>query len=190
MTTTLYLVRHAESPFIFNMEKEREISGDGHEKSKKIAKLFKEIDINCIASSSYRRAVQTVYYLAQEKDLEIHEYDELIERQIKGMDYDLDWDVVEKGIEKSFENIDFALAGGETTREAQERSIPVIHKLLDENRGKNIVLGTHGNIMTIILKYFNGDYGYDFWKSTSKPDVYKLSFVETRLMNVERTWQE
>jgi 2,3-bisphosphoglycerate-dependent phosphoglycerate mutase len=61
---------------------------------------------------------------------------------------------------------------GETTRQAQERAIPIILKLLSDYEGKKIVIGTHGNIMTIILKYFDTNYGFEFWKQTSKPDIY------------------
>lgn len=93
-----------------------------------------------------------------------------------------------KAIEKSFEDIDFSLRGGESTRNAQERSIPIIEKLLDEYKGKSIVVGTHGNIMTIIMNYYNKEYGFNFWNSTSTPDIYELSFVSNKLRNIERLW--
>jgi 2,3-bisphosphoglycerate-dependent phosphoglycerate mutase len=188
--TTLYFVRHAESPFVFNKERERPISESGHEKSKVIAELLAHESIDYIFSSAYKRAIQTVEYLAREKKLMIHEYEEINERLIKGMDYKMEWHLLEEAIEKSFTNMDYALEGGETTRSAQERSIPLIHNLLEVYEGKTMVMATHGNIMTIILKYFNDDYGYDFWKTSSKPDIYKLTFEKKDLMSVERKWQK
>ncbi|WP_353958403.1 hypothetical protein [Bacillus sp. DX4.1] len=60
--------------------------------------------------------------------------------------------------------------------------------MLKDYEGKNIVIGTHGNIMTIIMNYFDDRYGYDFWKSTSKPDIYRLEFKNESLIKVKRLW--
>lgn len=188
MQTTIYMIRHAESPFVFGEEKTRGLSKEGLEKSKKVAEIFEDIDVDLIASSSYRRAIQTVEYLANKKDLPIIKFEELRERPIKGLDYKLPWDELVKAIEKSFADIDYSLRGGESTRKAQERSIPIMEKLLDEFKGKSIVIGTHGNIMTIIMNYYDKEYGFNFWNSTSMPDIYKLSFVSNELKNVERLW--
>ncbi|MNR22089.1 hypothetical protein D3C85_1390270 [compost metagenome] len=105
------------------------------------------------------------------------------------MDYKSTWDVLYEAIRRSFIDYDFALEGGETTREAQERSIPVIEKFLEEQRGNNIVIGTHGNIMTIIMNYYDAKYGFEFWNETSKPDIYKMTFNRNRLEQIERIWE-
>lgn len=76
-----------------------------------------------------------------------------------------------KAIEQSFVDIDYSLPEGETTRQAQARAIPKILQLLSDYKGKKIAIGTHGNIMTIILNYFDKSYGYDFLVQTSKPDI-------------------
>jgi 2,3-bisphosphoglycerate-dependent phosphoglycerate mutase len=141
-----------------------------------------------MVSSSYRRAIQTIQYLAHNKELPIVEYAELRERQIKGQEYKSPWEELLKAIEKSFTDIDFALEGGESTMKAQQRAIPIIEKLLNDYKGKNIVIGTHGNIMTIIMNYYSKEYGFNFWSSTSKPDIYKMTFNSNKLMNVERMW--
>ncbi|MNP25434.1 hypothetical protein D3C76_1182420 [compost metagenome] len=85
---------------------------------------------------------------------------------------------------------DFALEGGETTHRAQQRAIPIMESLLVEHRGKNIVIGTHGNIMTIIMNYYDDTFGFDFWNRTSKPDIYKMVFNGDQLEQVERIWND
>lgn len=190
METTIYMIRHAESPFVHGQEETRDLSEKGLEKSKKITEIFEDIELDVIVSSSYRRAIQTIEDLANKKNLPILKFEELRERPIKGLDYDMPWDELMEAIEKSFEDIDYSLSGGESTRKAQERSIPVIEKLLIDYKGKCIVIGTHGNIMTIIMNYYNKAYGFDFWNSTSMPDIYKLSFVSNELKNVERLWED
>jgi 2,3-bisphosphoglycerate-dependent phosphoglycerate mutase len=188
METTIYMVRHAESPFAFGQERSRGLSEKGLEDAKRVAELLDGVDVGYIASSAYTRAIQTVQYVADRKKLHIIKYEDLRERSIKGLDYKAPWDELLQAIEKSFIDIDFSLEGGESTRQAQSRAIPVIEKLLEEHRGKNIVLGTHGNIMTIIMNYYDKKYGFEFWNSTSKPDIYKMTFIENRLQSIDRVW--
>ncbi|MUT64740.1 histidine phosphatase family protein [Paenibacillus sp. NEAU-GSW1] len=188
MKTTIYMVRHAESPFEFGQERTRGLSEEGFIAAKRVAQFFETIKIDHIASSSYTRAKQTVQYIAEQKSLDIFDYEGLIERPIKGLDYKASWDVLEEAIRRSFADKDFSLKGGESTRKAQERSIPIIESFLEKREGESIVIGTHGNIMTIIMNYYDTAYGFDFWKSTSKPDIYKLTFDRNQLELVERIW--
>ncbi|WP_246627947.1 histidine phosphatase family protein [Paenibacillus oenotherae] len=165
------------------------LSAEGDAAAKRVAEYFSGIDIHYLASSPYARAKQTIQYLAESKLLPVAEYEELVERPIKGLDYKSTWDVIEEAIRKSFIDHDFALEGGETTWQAQQRAIPVIEKLLEEQQGKNIVIGTHGNIMTIIMNYYDAEYGYAFWNQTSKPDIYSMMFNRNRLERIERIWE-
>jgi 2,3-bisphosphoglycerate-dependent phosphoglycerate mutase len=186
MKTYIYFLRHAVSPFVFGNEKARSLSDEGRQAASKVAERLVNEGINIIASSSYIRAIETVQPLADLLNKPIHEFEELRERPIKGLDYELTEDELLVGIEQSFQDIDYCLEGGETTRAAQNRAIPVIEKLLYEYAGQKIVIGTHGNIMTIILKYYDNSYGYAFWQQTTKPDIYKLTFEGLKLNKVER----
>jgi 2,3-bisphosphoglycerate-dependent phosphoglycerate mutase len=188
METTIYMVRHAESPFVFGQEKSRGLSEEGLIDAKRVAELLDDVDVDYMASSAYTRAMQTVQYLADRKNLHIIEYEDLRERPIKALDYKAPWGELLRAIEKSFIDLDFALEGGESTRQAQNRAIPIIENLLEEHSGKNIVIGTHGNIMTIIMNYYDKKYGFEFWNSTSKPDIYKMIFIDNRLQRIDRVW--
>jgi 2,3-bisphosphoglycerate-dependent phosphoglycerate mutase len=188
ISTTIFMIRHAESPFIFGEERTRKLSKDGEHNAEKVAKLMLNEKIDAIVSSPFARSIQTIEPIATTRNLKIELYEELKERMIKG-NYKLPWGEVEPAIKKSFEDKDYCLPGGETTRQAQERAVPIVKQLLKEYEGESIVLGTHGNIMTIIMNYFDGKYGYDFWASTSKPDIYKLIFIDGELTDVKRTWE-
>jgi 2,3-bisphosphoglycerate-dependent phosphoglycerate mutase len=189
MKTIIYMVRHAESPFEFGQERTRGLSEEGFEEAKRVAEFFTDVEVHYMASSSYTRAKQTIQCIAEHKSLNIVEYEELVERPIKGLDYKASWNVLYEAIRRSFVDKDFALEGGETTRRAQQRSIPIIENLLEEQRGKNIVIGTHGNIMTIIMNHYDEKYGFDFWNTTSKPDIYRMTFNLNQLEQVERIWK-
>ncbi|WP_309123010.1 histidine phosphatase family protein [Paenibacillus sp.] len=187
--TQIYMIRHAESPFVFGEERSRGLSEEGFEAARKVADRLESEAIHGIVSSSYVRAKQTVQRLAERNNLPIIEYEELRERPIKGLDYQAPWEELLAAIEKSFKDPDFALEGGESTRQAQERAIPVIRTLLKEYEGKNVAIGTHGNIMTIIMNYYDPSYGFEFWNRTSKPDIYKMTFVDGRLHKIDRLWE-
>ena len=187
MTTILYMIRHAESPFVFGQERTRGLSIQGETDARKVAELMLLEKVDVIVSSPFVRSIKTIEEVAKNLGLEIELLEELRERMIKG-DYELPWEEVKPAIEKSFSDKDYCLPGGETTKQAQERAIPIIKRLLNEYEGKNIVVGTHGNIMTIMMNYFDDQYGYDFWASTSKPDIYKLHFNDSVLKDVERIW--
>lgn len=188
MKTTIYMVRHAESPFVFGEEKTRGLSEEGFEASRRVADILADVDIDHIVSSSYTRAIQTVQSLADRKGLPVVEYEELRERPIKGLDYKAPWELLLQAIERSFVDLDYALDGGESTREAQQRALPVIEELLRAYSGKSVVIGTHGNIMVAIMNYYDKSYGFDFWNLTSKPDIYKMIFSQNHLESIERLW--
>ncbi|NIK74948.1 2,3-bisphosphoglycerate-dependent phosphoglycerate mutase [Paenibacillus castaneae] len=189
MLTHIYMVRHAESEFVFGNERSRGLTPEGVAEARKVAVLLDDIEVHYMASSTYARAVQTIQYLSESKNIDIIEYENLRERAIKGLDYKAPWEELLAAIKRSFEDLDYALAGGESTREAQNRAIPIIDKLLEDYRGKNVVIGTHGNIMTIIMNYYDNRMGYEFWDSTSKPDIYKMAFMNNQLQSIDRVWK-
>jgi 2,3-bisphosphoglycerate-dependent phosphoglycerate mutase len=190
MKTTIYMVRHAESPFEFGQEKTRGLSEEGFEASRRVADILADVEIDHIVSSSYTRAIQTVQCLADRKGLPVIGYEELKERPIKGLDYKAPWEELVVAIERSFVDLDYVLEGGESTRETQQRAIPVIEELLREYSGKSVVIGTHGNIMVAIMNYYDKNYGFEFWNRTSKPDIYKMTFTQNQLESVERLWDD
>lgn len=188
MNTYIYFVRHAISPFSLDNERNRGLSEQGKRDSIRVAEILQSEGIDVVASSTFARAVDTVRPLADLLNKEIVQYEELVERPIASLKIEIGEDELLKAIEQSFTDIDFCLEEGETTRQAQERAVPTIKQLLADYEGKKIAIGTHGNMMTIILNYFDTSYGYEFWAQTSKPDIYKLEFDGERLVRVKRLW--
>lgn len=62
-------------------------------------------------------------------------------------------------------------------------------ELLDRYPDQNIVIGTHGNIMALIMNYFDSKYDFTFWGNLDMPDTYKLTFEGKKLSMVERIWK-
>ena len=187
METTILMIRHADSPFIFGEERTRGLSEKGERDAKIVTEVLLSAKIDVIVSSPYTRAIQTIQGIAAHHQMEILLIEGFRERQLKGA-YPLPAYEIDEAIKKSFEDFDFYLPGGESIRDVQNRAIPELIHLLEEYPGKTIVVGTHGNIMTIVMNYFDAQYGFDFWKSTTKPDSYKLSFVGKKLTKVQRMY--
>ncbi len=182
------MVRHAVSPFILGDERERGLSDKGHMDAYRIKEILAEEEITHFVSSPYRRAIDTIKYLADAANKEIELHEELRERAIATMEIEISEQEILQGIRTSFTDKSFKMSDGESTLEAQERAIPIVKQLIQQHKGGRIVLGTHGNIMTIILNYFNREYGYEFFEQTTKPDIYKLEFDELELTQVVRIW--
>lgn len=55
--------------------------------------------------------------------------------------------------------------------------------------GQNIVIGTHGNTMALIMNFFDEKYDFNFWKALEMPDIYKFRFEGSRLTKVRKVWK-
>lgn len=91
-------------------------------------------------------------------------------------------------ITKVWKEPTFSWEGGESNIIAQKRGIKTILEVLERFEGKNIVVGTHGNNMVLIMNYFDEKYDFNFWKGLDMPDIYKLTFVKKNLKEVTRIW--
>mgnify|MGYP003410192501 FL=1 len=92
----------------------------------------------------------------------------------------------QEAMNKVWYNPHYALEGGESNIAAQKRGIRAIRHILERYNGKKIVIGTHGNIMVLIMNYFDSNYDYDFWKTLSMPDIYQLTFERNKLIMAKR----
>ncbi|MNT86323.1 hypothetical protein D3C72_2265960 [compost metagenome] len=61
--------------------------------------------------------------------------------------------------------------------------------LLEKYEGSALAIGTHGDIMTLVINYYDRQYGYEFWQSTTMPDIYRLEFEGGELIKLIREWK-
>ena len=71
MKTTIYMVRHGESPKTEGNERERGLTDKGCSDAKRITELLRAEGIDVFVSSPYKRAILTIENLAQSLDKEI-----------------------------------------------------------------------------------------------------------------------
>ncbi|MFD1851746.1 histidine phosphatase family protein [Oceanobacillus bengalensis] len=183
MPTNLYFVRHAHSTYTPD-ELGRPLSERGFTDSKTVTELLKREAIDDVYSSPYKRAIQTVEGIAKYIDKEIKLVESFKERILAENPVE----DFAKAITRVWKDYDFSWNGGESNRIAQKRGVHATFQVLENNIGKNVVIGTHGNIMVLIMNYFDIQYGFDFWKGLEMPDIYKLSFNGKKLIDVQRIW--
>jgi 2,3-bisphosphoglycerate-dependent phosphoglycerate mutase len=177
MLTNIYLVRHAHSIYTPD-ELNRPLSEKGAIDAGRITEILLNENIDIVLASSYRRAIQTVEGISKYIGTEIIIEDAFKERKIaEGSVENFD-----SAITKLWTNFNFAYKGGESNLEAQSRGVDSLNKVLNKYNGKNVVIGTHGNIMVLIMNYFDNKYDYEFWKNLSMPDIYKLSFKDDEFL--------
>ena len=184
MKTNLYLVRHAHSVYTAD-EMGRPLSARGLDDAKMVTELLEKERIDYVFSSPYQRAIQTVEGIAAAIHREVELEEGFKERILAGKPVD----DFELAIAKVWDDEDFAWEGGESNKAAQARGVSAMLRVLESCQGKNVVIGTHGNIMVLIMNHFDKQYGFDFWKELSMPDIYRLSFSGNRLIDIDRIWR-
>lgn len=184
MITNIYFVRHASSTYNPD-ELNRPLSEKGFKDAEKVTELLLNENITKVISSPYKRAIQTVEGTANHFQLNISIDEGFKERKLSEGSIE-NFDEV---ILKYWEDFNFSLSGGETGHFAQNRGVKSLKNILDKHNRENIVIGTHGNIMVLIMNYFDKKYNYDFWRGLSMPDIHKLSFEDGSLAEVKRIWK-
>ncbi|WP_088103412.1 histidine phosphatase family protein [Halalkalibacter urbisdiaboli] len=182
--TILYFVRHAHSTYTPD-ELNRPLSERGFTDATNVTKLFKTEEIDIVVSSPYKRAVQTVEGIAEHIKIEVEIIDGFKERiltTVPAEDFT-------HAITKVWEDFNFSWEGGESNIVAQKRGVETTYNLLEKYKDKNVVIGTHGNIMVLIMNFFDKQYDFSFWQNLDMPDIYKLTFDDKVLRNVERLWE-
>ncbi|MEJ8302414.1 histidine phosphatase family protein [Saccharibacillus sacchari] len=173
--TVLYFVRHAHSKYEHGRELERGLSDSGKAAALAVCRRLEQENIEFFVSSPYQRAIDTIASLAQYAGKTIEIYPALHERLVSGKQ-DLGPEGFAEAKRRCYEDPDYCPPGGESSRQARERALPVIRQLLREHAGKRIAIGTHGDVLTLMLGSWDQRYDYSFWQRLSMPDVYRVRF--------------
>jgi|SRR5699024_2289987 len=183
MLTNIYFVRHAHSTYTPD-ELGRPLSSRGLWDAEKVNDFLEKSSIDTIISSPYKRAIQTVKGIAKLCKREIT-IDSGFKERVLSSSPVLDFN---SAITKVWEEPSFCWEGGESNIIAQRRGVNATFKVLERYEGKNLVVGTHGNIMVLTMNYFDTTYDFNFWKNLDMPDIYKLTFDGKNLKEVNRIW--
>ena len=154
--TTVYIIRHGES--IGNKYKillgrtDLDLSALGYLQAEATKEELKDVKFDKIYSSPLIRAFNTAVPHAKMRDLTVNAVDDLMEidlgewenksaAEIRSKElqrYDVDW-------AQNFGT--FAFREGESTVECGERFYRAMHKIVEDNIGKTILVAAHGAVI-------------------------------------------
>ena len=154
--TTVYFVRHAEPNYNHHDDLSRELTPKGLRDRELVTQFLMDKRIGAVLSSPYKRAVDTVAGFAEAAHLEIETIADFRERRVSS-----EWIADFDGFCRSqWADFNYKLSDGETLGEVQRRNIRALNAALARYDGKNIVIGSHGTALSVIINYYDKTFGY------------------------------
>jgi 2,3-bisphosphoglycerate-dependent phosphoglycerate mutase len=181
---TIYLIRHAHSDW--TTDENRSLSLKGQEDSNHVADILQNYSIDAIYSSPLKRAYETILPLSKRLNIPVFTENNLRERII-GVSPSNDFN---KSVEILWRDPDISYPKGESNNVAQQRGITILQKLHKIHLENQIVISTHGNLLALILKYYNENIDYEFWKTLSMPDIFALKFNDKEEVIMSKLWEQ
>ncbi|MCP8970786.1 histidine phosphatase family protein [Ectobacillus ponti] len=178
---TIYLIRHCQAS---GQEAEAELTALGRQQAQQLADFLLAKPIDVILSSPFVRTVQSIAPYANARSAAIHTDARLEERILCAGPLE-DWLV---RLEQTFQDFHLALPGGESSQAAMDRAASAVAALL-QREWQTAAVVTHGNLMALLLRHFDGVSGFEAWRSLSNPDVYEIQMGQSGT-SVQRIWRE
>jgi 2,3-bisphosphoglycerate-dependent phosphoglycerate mutase len=169
------LIRHAEpvpvgTPDV--AEDDRPLTDAGRAAAIELAEELDGWEVTAIYSSPYARAAETVAVLAQRRGIGVQVLDDLRERRLSPEQHD-GW---RDSLQQAWADAEFSLPGGESGRDAQRRAIGMLDLLRSRHPdGGRLVLGSHGNLISLILQALDPGVDFDFHMAMPMPAIYRLT---------------
>lgn len=162
--TTIYIVRHAEAEGNVYRRAQGQYNSNltkfGKSQLPYLAERFKEIPVDIIYASDLKRAFLTVKSIADVKNLEVIKNENLREINMGDME-DYPWaelPLVNKEVADkwNYNPKDCQFPNGESTESSADRFYQEFFDIASKNRGKNIVIGSHGAVIRYFLYKVKG----------------------------------
>lgn len=180
MKQTIYLIRHAEPNYNNHQDDERELTAKGLQDCQLLLDYFKDITIDRIYSSPFKRTLQTIDELAKEKSLPIQIKENFRERKIDDVWID-DFNTFSQ---RHWQDFNYKLAKGESLQEVQDRNIQQLQEILKEQE-TSIIISSHGTAISTILNYYDHQFAFDNFQAIKQlmPFLATLSFENGKLQD-------
>ncbi|QGQ96424.1 histidine phosphatase family protein [Paenibacillus psychroresistens] len=178
----IYIVRHCKAE---GQSLDANLTDEGYLQADRLATFLFDKKIEMIICSPFARANQSILPLAEKLMIEVDTEERLSERILCTVDHP-NW---REMLHNTFIDFELCYEGGESSRSAMNRVVSVINDL-KYSQFNNVVITTHGNLMSLLLKYYdNKRFGFKEWEALSNPDVYHLS-IDGISSNIRRIWTD
>lgn len=180
MVKHIYVIRHCEAE---GQSPDASLTEQGFLQAEVLAEFFADKKIDRIITSPFLRAMQTIEPLSKRGNITVEIDERLSERILSSSDL-LDW--YEK-LRATFTDMELKFEGGESSNEAMERIVNAVEETF-KSESEHIIIVSHGNIITLLLKNYHNDVDFQFWTQLRNPDVFRLS-IKNHEMTLERIWE-
>ncbi|MFD2612707.1 histidine phosphatase family protein [Paenibacillus gansuensis] len=177
---TVYLVRHCKAS---GQEPEAHLTEEGQHQAERLADLFADKKVDRIVSSPFLRAVASVRPLADRIGVTV-ETDVRLEERVLSTEHLSNWMEL---LAQTYFDMNIKFAGGESSLEAGSRGMAVLREL-SQGRHRNIVVCTHGNLLSLMLKHYHPAFGFEEWKKLTNPDVFESVLTDGEIISLHRIW--
>ena len=180
--TTIYFVRHAEPNHANRDDRTRELTAKGFADAALVTRFFSGIAIDRIYSSPYKRAVDTISPLADERQLSIEFVEDFRERKVDSIWIE-DFHTFSKA---QWADFDYKLSDGECLRDVQNRNAAALNQILQTHIDQTVVIGGHGTALSTLINFYDPSFCFDDFERIRKkmPWIVKFTFDENRCVSV------
>ncbi|WP_040212317.1 histidine phosphatase family protein [Clostridium polynesiense] len=178
--TGIYFVRHALPDFSVKDDLTRPLSEKGKKDAEKVREFLLDKEIYKAYSSPFKRSMDTIKPFTEKAGLAIEIIEDLRERKVDNVwieDFD-------SFCRSQWEDFEYKLNYGECLREVQVRNIKALNSILEGHRGENIIIGTHGTALSLIINYYDKSFGYRGFERIKSimPYIVFMEFQEKNLI--------
>ncbi|MED1864766.1 histidine phosphatase family protein [Fictibacillus nanhaiensis] len=170
-------VRHCKAE---GQESNAPLTAEGEQQAKDLAVFLEGQHFDCVISSPFKRAIDTIKPFAELRESSILVDDRLAER-ILSAENDPNW---RSNLERTYKEEHLKFPGGESTFEAKERITSFINELQAKSY-KSVLIVTHGNLLSLLINLYDPSFGFKEWELLSNPDVYQ---IDVSLKDVSKLW--
>ena len=179
MVTRIFLVRHCQAT---GQTADALLTPEGELQAAQLADFLANSGIDLLVSSPFTRAHASIVPLALRIGRKVEIDARLSERKLSDA-WLPDW---RDHFRASFDDVDLCLPGGESSRAATARFVAALESV--RNREASVaVMVTHGNLLTLLLRYLDPRFGYEDWRTLTNPDIFQVDF-HADPVHVERVW--
>lgn len=170
-------IRHCKAE---GQESNASLTAEGEQQARELAAFLEGQQFDCVISSPFKRAVDTIKPFAELNEISIKIDERLAERILSSED-DPNW---RTNLERTYHEEHLKFPGGESTYEAKERISSFINDLQRKSY-QSVLIVTHGNLLSLMINLFQPSFGFKEWELLSNPDVY---LIDVSLKDVTKLW--
>ena len=181
--TTIHFIRHATPDRTAGTDATFPLTKKGQADVALVTSYLKDKAIDVVLSSPFKRSYDTVADFAKTAGLTIEVIEDFRERAISGERWIDDFETFAA---KQWADFSYKLPDGECLAEVQTRNIAALEDVLIRYKGKNIVVGTHGTALSMIILYHDPTFSYDEFMAMPMPWVSKMTFDGQKCICIEK----